>query len=337
MECLFPSFDYALRNSEGDTKIVAREEASAFLSKHLRSYGGTGKYEGYEVGRLLRNISFSGKGLVSKPANPRSIILNDSQSFSECKSKFITVSSIKETTMSDVLQKQLDELKAELSEARLTNETMKQEMETQKTEAIESQLQTFEETISAKDEAAASLESQVTEALSRVEELEVSLASAEAAKEEAISKVAEIEKAAALDKRVAALTEIGLEGEALDEAIAKFEDLDQETFDFVVAQLTRAGKMPPWLNKDKKDDEDKDEDKDKKDKKDEKASKADDELLEEEIDESEASAEDLEEVEVEKNIAMAEAIDEDDPAVELRSTASDWFGSLLKSTANLKK
>jgi hypothetical protein len=211
---------------------------------------------------------------------------------------------------------------------------MKQEMETQKTEAIESQLQTFEETISAKDEAAASLESQVTEALSRVEELEVSLASAEAAKEEAISKVAEIEKAGALEKRIAALTETGLEGEALDEAIAKFEDLDQETFDFVVAQLTRAGKLPPWLNKDKKD-EDKDEDK--KDKKDEKASKADNELLEEEVDESEASAEDLEEVEVEENIAMAEAIDEDDPSVELRSTASDWFGSLLKSTANLKK
>jgi hypothetical protein len=325
---LFPSFDYALRNSKGESKVVAREEASAFLSKHLRSYGGTGEYEGYEVGRLLRNISFSGKGLVSKPANPRSIILNDSQSFSECKSKLITVSSIKETTMSDVLQKQLDEVKAALAEACLANETMKQEMETQKAEAIEAQLRTFEETISAKDEASASLESKVTEALSRVEELEVSLASAEAAKEEAISKVAEIEKAAALEKRVAALTQAGLEGEELDEAIAKFEDLDQETFDFIVA------KMPPWLNKDKKD-EDKDEDK--KDKKDEKASKADDELLEEEIDESEASAEDLEEVEVEKNIAMAEAIDEDDPAVELRSTASDWFGSLLKSTANLKK
>ena len=33
---------------------------------------------------------------------------------------------------------------------------------------------------------------------------------------------------------------------------------------------------------------------------------------------------------------MAEAIDEEDPAEELRSTASEWFGSLLKSTANLK-
>ena len=75
MECLFPNFDYALKNSHGETRVIPRNEASAFLTKHLRSYGGDGKYEDYQVGRLLRNLSFSGKGLVSKPANPRSIIL----------------------------------------------------------------------------------------------------------------------------------------------------------------------------------------------------------------------------------------------------------------------
>ena len=75
MECLFPNFDYALIDSQGDTKIIERSEASAFLTKHLRAYGGSGLYEDYKVGRLLRNISFSGKGLVSKPANPRSVIL----------------------------------------------------------------------------------------------------------------------------------------------------------------------------------------------------------------------------------------------------------------------
>ena len=117
------------------------------MSKHLRAYGGTGKYEGYTVGRLLRNISFSGKGLVSKPANPRSVILNDSKSFSENDSELVAVSSIKETKMSDVLQKQLDDVKAELVEARAANETMKQEMEAQKAEAIEAQLKKFEEIV----------------------------------------------------------------------------------------------------------------------------------------------------------------------------------------------
>ena len=70
MECLFPDFDYALATSDDLIKVIPRNEASAFLTKHLRSYGGNGKYQDYRVGRLLRNLSFSGKGLVSKPANP---------------------------------------------------------------------------------------------------------------------------------------------------------------------------------------------------------------------------------------------------------------------------
>ncbi len=332
MECMFPNFDYALRSSEGQTKIVAREDASAFLTKHLRAYGGTGKYEGYTVGRLLRNISFSGKGLVSKPANPRSVILNDNQSFSEFESELVTVSSIKENNMSDVLQKQLDDVKAELNEARATNETMKQEMEAQKSEAIESQLKTFEAEITAKDEAIAEVQAKADEALARIAELEENLSTSEAAKEEAIAKVAEIEKAAALEKRLVALTEAGLEGEELDEAIAKFESLDDETFDFVVAKVKRTATMKkenPFAKKDKEKEEKEEEEKA------QKKVKAD-EVLEEEVEEAEASVEVLEEVEEEADLAMAEAIDEEDPTEELRSTASEWFGSLLKSTANLK-
>ena len=76
MECLFAGFDYAVINTTGDQQLITRSEESSFLTKHLRAYGGTGEYEGYKVGRALRDISFSGKGLVSNPANPRSIILN---------------------------------------------------------------------------------------------------------------------------------------------------------------------------------------------------------------------------------------------------------------------
>ena len=330
MECLFPNFDYALKNSQGEMKVVAREEASAFLTKHLRAYGGTGKYEGYTVGRLLRNISFSGKGLVSKPANPRSVILNDNQSFSEFESELVTVSSIKENKMSDILQKQLDDVKAELVEARAANETMKQEMEAQKSEAIESQLKTFEAEITAKDEAIAEVQAKADEALAKIAELEESLSASEEAKLEAIAKVAEIEKAAALEKRVAALTEAGLEGEELDEAIAQFENLDDSTFDFIVA------KMHPKMIEQQKKMKEKEEEKEEALKKEEARKTKADEVLEEEVEEAEASVEVLEEVEEEADLAMAEAIDEEDPAEELRSTASEWFGSLLKSTANLK-
>ena len=49
MECLFSGFDYALVNPEGEHKVLARDEASAFFTKHLRAYGGTGEYEGYKI------------------------------------------------------------------------------------------------------------------------------------------------------------------------------------------------------------------------------------------------------------------------------------------------
>ena len=59
MECLFAGFNYAVINDKGEAKILARDEESSFLTKHLRAYGGTGEYEGYKIGRALANISFS--------------------------------------------------------------------------------------------------------------------------------------------------------------------------------------------------------------------------------------------------------------------------------------
>jgi hypothetical protein len=46
MECLFSNFDYAVVSPNGENKVISRDEGSAFLTKHLRSYGGTGEYEG---------------------------------------------------------------------------------------------------------------------------------------------------------------------------------------------------------------------------------------------------------------------------------------------------
>lgn len=77
MEALFRNFDYALvqTNRFGQTTtIVPRTEETAFLTKHLRSMGGTGKYEDYNIYKVLRNFTFSGKGIVEDPANPRSVI-----------------------------------------------------------------------------------------------------------------------------------------------------------------------------------------------------------------------------------------------------------------------
>ncbi len=82
MECFFDDYDYALIDTDGSQKVVNRKESTAFLSKHLRAYGGDGKYQQYKVGRILKNIIFSGIGIVDNPANPRSIIFSNLQSFS---------------------------------------------------------------------------------------------------------------------------------------------------------------------------------------------------------------------------------------------------------------
>jgi len=81
MECYFNNFDYGLLNKEtGEYKILKRDNNSAYLSKHLRAYGGVGEYDNFKIGRVLRNIHFSGKGFVNRPANPESIIFDSETS-----------------------------------------------------------------------------------------------------------------------------------------------------------------------------------------------------------------------------------------------------------------
>lgn len=76
MEALFTDFDFAVERSEAEIVIIPRNEETAFLTSHLRQFGGSGTLPGKDLrlGRVLKNIVFIGKGIVSNPANPRSII-----------------------------------------------------------------------------------------------------------------------------------------------------------------------------------------------------------------------------------------------------------------------
>lgn len=75
MEAIFSDFDYMLEQADGSFGIVHRNEESAYLTKHLRCYGGKGEYEGKQLQRAIKDLVFSGKGLVDVPANPESVIL----------------------------------------------------------------------------------------------------------------------------------------------------------------------------------------------------------------------------------------------------------------------
>ena len=325
MECLFPQFDYALAKENGETKVIKRNEASAFLTKHLRSYGGDGKYEDYRVGRLLRNLSFSGKGLVSKPANPRSVILEGNDFFDESQAQILTISSLKEKDMSDSYEKQVVDLRAELAEAKTANEVLKEKVIAEQQAEFETKIQALEAIIAGHAEKIAEQEVTAQSLAETITANEESLAAKDeaiAANEEAL---AEMQKKEAMMKRQARLEEAGFEAEEAAATVEDFNHLDDETFDKIVAVMKKKGEKENPFDKSNKD---KDEDKDKEEDKAVMKKKAE---LEEEVDSAEASEEVLETAEEPTEVAVAEAMGEDDPAESLRAVASEWLGSVLQS------
>jgi hypothetical protein len=101
MECFFNGFDYGLIDkTNNEYKILARNNETAYLTKHLRCYGGLGEHENYKIGRVLRNITFSGKGYVDKPANPDSIIFTKN-----------AISLTSRTTQQNIAEKKMEEEK----------------------------------------------------------------------------------------------------------------------------------------------------------------------------------------------------------------------------------
>ena len=321
MECLFPNFDYALVDKAGGTRVVPREESSAFLTKHLRSYGGSGKYEDYRVGRLLRNLSFSGKGLVSKPADPRSVILEGNRFFDESEAQILTISSIKENDMSD-LDKQIDDLRSELAEAKAANEVLKEKVVAEQQAEFESKIQTLEATIAEQAEALEAKEAVVAEQAEAI-------AKAADDMKEKMEKLREMQKKEKSIKRKAQLEDFGLETEEAEATLLEFEDADDDTFDKVVAVMTTMKKKAKHTPEHKEEEE-------KAIKKDEAIKKEKEAKAEEELDSAEAGEEALEQVEPVEEVAIAELDEQEDPAESLRSVASEWLGSVLQTLPKQK-
>lgn len=333
MEALFSNFDYAIVTPDGSSKTIARNEESAFLTKHLRAYGGTGKYEGYEIGRLLRNITFSGKGLVSNPANPRSVIIRDADPFqseaSEAASEaFLTQPKLRENEMSDILEKQVEELKAELAETKAHSEALETAISKQKDEEFNTTIEAFEATIAEKEAKVEELKSELEQSQAKTSEVEENLEAVQAKLDEAETKIEAQEAEAKLIARKAALVEAGATEEEAEEALASFADATDEMFEQVVALMKKRGNFPPK----KKDDEEEE---------DSKKPKASEENPEEEKDatdeaEAEAEPEVLEEVEEEAEAALTDA--GDDELEDLRVSASSWLETnVLRTTANIKE
>lgn len=223
MECRFPNFDYAIIDVDKQHKTVARNAQTAFLTKHLRAFGGTGEYEGRRIGRLIRNFFFSGQGIVDKPANRRSIIFNNAIVFNSKGNLVITKGNNK---MEEQLQKQVAELKAQLDAVNAEKakemddkaKCMKEEAEkaNKAKSALETEVAELKANIAAKDTAIAALTDELKETNTK---LATATAEIEAAK-----------KVKAFADRVTKLTVAGLADEEAKAVATKWESLSEAQF-----------------------------------------------------------------------------------------------------------
>jgi hypothetical protein len=327
MECLFNGFDYALVDSEGNSKLLERNESSAFLTKHLRAYGGTGEYEGHKVGRALRDISFSGKGLVSKPANPRSIIFKCSKAFNVNEDDKLTKFSTGEEKMADnspLLEKQVSDLQAALVAAKEENEAMKKNIESAKDKEYADTIESFVADDLAGKETIASLEETIKSQKANIAEIEDALAQRAEELSEAMKTMEEWKQRDRQQKRLASLVSAGFDEEEAQESLSLYEALDDEAFEAIVAQ---------WFDKKEKDKKKKKKDDDKEKDADATADTDTDEV--EVADEAEAEVETSEEVfdEVESTeAALVEASDEEDELQSTRASVADWISENVLQT-----
>ena len=280
MECFFKGFDYGLLNkTTGEYKVLSRNEATAYLTKYLRAYGGMGEHDNYKIGRVLRNITFSGKGVVDKPANPDSVIftkdnlLNKNENINLEKKDDFVISGVSKQE-SNLNQVENSTMKEETSVAEVVPATEAQTInpveEVTVTEVASTNVDELQNSIKAKDTEIEQLKAEHDKTISDLNESLAKVKTEMSKKDEEVKKM-KADLDAALEaiagykkaeeeamkkekkmKRVAQLTDKGVDGELALSTVEKFESVDDEAFEAIVSL---AGKMPPWL-KDKKEEDD---------------------------------------------------------------------------------
>lgn len=232
MECYFPAFDYALINSVGEQRTVTRNEQSSFLTKHLRSYGGTGEFQGYKVGRILRGLFFSGQGIVKNPANKRSIIFNvndvkpfKSQGSLVVRDKKMDLEQKVAELEGKLIAKDAELVAAKSAETSKTIADLRSEVETLKTSVatLTSEKAIVVASAASKDETISQLTVEATAANTKLAEVE--------------AKVVASEKAAVKVARCGQLATAGVVEGELEATYAQWGELPEVQFNAIVTMI----------------------------------------------------------------------------------------------------
>jgi hypothetical protein len=339
MECLFKGFDYGLLNkSTGEYKVLSRNNDTAYLTKYLRSYGGMGEHDNYKIGRVLRNITFSGKGFVNKPANPDSIIfakdsfIKNSFDNKAEKNTIFSVAGVFDNQSHNIVENNTMSSETKASEqtvekpvAETTENVVTQDAQSamnmdelnsammNKTQELEALKKTYEGLKMQKEEEMATMQKQQEEMAMMMNKMKSELSEAQEVIAGYKTKEEEMMKKEKKMKRMASLIENGIDNESAEATVDKFESLDDDAFEAMTSLF--AGKMPPWLEKIKKKKED--------------DSKATDSEASKEETEATVDPEVLETAEVEANVNLAIGGDTADPVESTRAALVEFVSSRL--------
>jgi hypothetical protein len=277
MEALFQNFDYLLTDTQTNaSELVRRDAETAFLTKYLRIYGGDGVYKDKKIARVLRYMTFCGKGIVKRPANPESIILNDfvfsskqwptkaidmvwmpaldttEKDNGDIKTMSATATELKpivdQATLDKVeaLTKALEQSQKEKAEA-----NAKAEADAKANAAKE--LADLRDQVKAKEAEVASLNEKLVTATEIAKQSEVKIAELEAGAKSLADEIAKNKLEQKVASRVAQLTSAGKSKEDAEKMVAKFDSLDDTAFAELATLIAAAFK--PFEKKDKDDDE----------------------------------------------------------------------------------
>ena len=257
MECFFKGFDYGILNaSTNEYKILARNEETAHLTKFLKAYGGIGQHEDYKIGRVLRNITFTGKGFVDKPANVDSIIFtnhlvsevtasNKQEKNDEILESGVFISQSNNNSETITMSSAQPEQEVAVAEEITTpvvdttvlaaEITQLQEANTKLSTTLSELTQAKDaEILSIKEEAAKKMEMMEQEK-KKMEEEKTKMKAELDAVEEVLAgyrtKEQEMMKKEKMMKRKASLTEQGVDEETAASVIEKFESMTDEAFE----------------------------------------------------------------------------------------------------------
>jgi hypothetical protein len=255
MEAWFPDFGYGLIDpATGETKLIERNESTAFLTKHLRIYGGCGQYQGYKVGRVLRDIIFGAQGFVEQPANPDSVIKVAASKVAPS-NVFVTaeLNEILEGGVEDVNEDQVKELQAKLDEALASLATKETKVSELQKAADEFKAADYDSQIAALNDKVDGLTNSMTEVSEKAEagetakaELQKQLDEVTQRAEKSEAELDDIRKTETARERLAKISEIK-KVEDEEATLADLRGMTPETFDAVLkyAGETKAEEVKP--------------------------------------------------------------------------------------------